>query len=95
MRVEMHFKCVFFNLLLFFTGLPSQHIIYVRNIEEGLPLFLFNYSDRKIYGLYVAAGHGQLNIDPYAWTNGGSEKTPFAAQVIALLLEFYIHSFSG
>ncbi|KAJ4772114.1 Kelch-like protein 12 [Rhynchospora pubera] len=62
-------------------GLPSNHINYVRNIEEGLPLFLFNYIDRKMYGLYVAAGPGQLNINPYAWTDGGSEKTPFPAQV--------------
>ncbi|KAH7677730.1 Development/cell death domain-containing protein [Dioscorea alata] len=62
-------------------GLPSLHFSYVRKIEPGLPLFLFNYSDRKMYGIYEAAGCGQMNIDPYAWTDGGAEKTAFPAQV--------------
>ncbi|RCV36894.1 hypothetical protein SETIT_8G018000v2 [Setaria italica] len=39
-------------------GLPRAHISYVRNIKEGLPLFLFNYDDRKLYGIYEAAGNG-------------------------------------
>lgn len=54
----------------------------MRKIEPGLPLFLFNYSDRKMYGIYEAAGCGQMNIDPYAWTDGGAEKTAFPAQVL-------------
>ncbi|KAL8517163.1 hypothetical protein ACS0TY_015396 [Phlomoides rotata] len=62
-------------------GLPAQHILYVQNIEPGLPLFLFNYSDKKLHGIFEAASSGKLNIDPYAWTNGGSEKTQFPAQI--------------
>ncbi|KAL2479393.1 Galactose oxidase/kelch [Abeliophyllum distichum] len=62
-------------------GLPAQHFAYVQNIEPGLPLFLFNYSDRTIHGLFEAASFGRLNIDPYAWTSDGSEKTPYSAQV--------------
>ncbi|KAM0953787.1 putative DCD domain-containing protein NRP [Dioscorea sansibarensis] len=62
-------------------GLPSLHFSYVRQIEPGLPLFLFNYSDRKMYGIYEAAGCGQMNIDPYAWTDGGAERTAFPSQV--------------
>ncbi|GAV62446.1 Kelch_1 domain-containing protein/Dev_Cell_Death domain-containing protein [Cephalotus follicularis] len=62
-------------------GLPATHFSYVRNITPGLPLFLFNYSDRKLHGIFKAAGHGQLNIDPCGWTEGGSDYTPYAAQV--------------
>ncbi|XP_008804154.1 uncharacterized protein LOC103717508 [Phoenix dactylifera] len=62
-------------------GLPSSHFSYVKNIDHGLPLFLFNYSDRKMYGIYEAASHGQMNIDPYAWTDNGIHRTPFPAQV--------------
>ncbi|XP_024012226.1 uncharacterized protein LOC18019545 isoform X2 [Eutrema salsugineum] len=62
-------------------GLPYNHISYVQKIDVGLPLFLFNYSDRKLHGIFDAAGPGQLNIDPYGWTSKGSEKTSYPAQV--------------
>ncbi|XP_044473860.1 influenza virus NS1A-binding protein homolog B isoform X2 [Mangifera indica] len=62
-------------------GLPAQHFTYVKNIDIGLPLFLFNYSDRKLYGIYEAASPGKMNIDPYGWTTDGSERTFYPAQV--------------
>lgn len=62
-------------------GLPSSHFHFVRNIEPGMPLFLFNYSAREMHGIYEAATPGEMNIDPYAWTNNGKEKTAFPAQV--------------
>ncbi|KAL5722596.1 hypothetical protein ACHQM5_006102 [Ranunculus cassubicifolius] len=62
-------------------GLPAIHFSYVKNIDPGLPLFLFNYSDRKLHGIYEAAGHGKMNIDPYGWTTNGSDDTHYPAQV--------------
>ncbi|XP_078445040.1 influenza virus NS1A-binding protein [Wolffia australiana] len=62
-------------------GLPGPHFSYIRKIEPGLPLFLFNYSDRKLHGIFEAAGYGQMNIDPYAWTEEGNSRTAFPAQV--------------
>ncbi|XP_039049216.1 uncharacterized protein LOC120190160 [Hibiscus syriacus] len=62
-------------------GLPSGHYSYVKNIEPGLPLFLFNYSDRKLHGIFEAASLGKLSINSSAWTIDGSENTPYAAQV--------------
>ncbi|GMI73413.1 hypothetical protein HRI_001010600 [Hibiscus trionum] len=62
-------------------GLPSGHYSYVKNIEPGLPLFLFNYSDRKLHGIFEAASFGNLSINSSAWTIDGSESTPYAAQV--------------
>jgi hypothetical protein len=64
-----------------FIGLPSVHYSYVRNIKPGLPLFLFNYSDRKLHGLFEAASPGQVSIDPYVWSKDGSLSTAFPAQV--------------
>ncbi|XP_059462373.1 uncharacterized protein LOC132191396 isoform X3 [Corylus avellana] len=61
--------------------LPAQHFSYVKNIDPGLPLFLFNYSDRKLHGIFEAASTGQMNINPYGWTTDGSEKTLYPAQV--------------
>ncbi|KAL1290176.1 hypothetical protein HN51_058584 [Arachis hypogaea] len=68
-----------FQMQLF--GLPSGHISYVKNIGPGLPLFLFNYSDRMLHGIFEAASSGRLNINPYGWTEGSSDCTPYAAQV--------------
>lgn len=67
---------------IYLAGLPSGHISYVRNIGACLPLFLFNYSDRKLHGIYEAASHGQMNISSSAWTDGGLQRTPFPAQVL-------------
>lgn len=53
----------------------------MKNIRPGLPLFLFNYSDRKLHGVFEAASTGGLNINPNGWTEDGSDYTPFAAQV--------------
>ncbi|XP_047147677.1 kelch-like protein 12 [Vigna umbellata] len=62
-------------------GLPAQHFSYVKNIDPGLPLFLFNYTDRKLHGIFEAASKGRMFIDPYGWTTDGSEKTQYPAQV--------------
>ncbi|XP_047325972.1 ring canal kelch homolog [Impatiens glandulifera] len=67
-----------YNNLLF--GLPAPHFAYVRNVKPGMPLFLFNYSDRRLHGVFEAVSQGQLNISPYAWTDG-SYYTPYEAQV--------------
>ncbi|TVU21684.1 hypothetical protein EJB05_31336 [Eragrostis curvula] len=62
-------------------GLPSAHFVYVKNVKPGMPLFLFNYSDRKMHGIFEAACAGQLNIDQFAWSDNGRIKTQFPAQV--------------
>ncbi|XP_065871744.1 uncharacterized protein [Euphorbia lathyris] len=62
-------------------GLPYAHHVYVRNIKPGLPLFLFNYSDRKLHGIFEAVCPGRLNINPHAWTEDGSDSSHYPAQV--------------
>eukprot|EP00897_Mesotaenium_endlicherianum_P007010 jgi/Mesen1/6337/ME000328S05622 len=60
-------------------GLPKRHISYVQHIVDGMPLFLFSYSDRKMYGIFEADGHGDECIDPKAWASGNQE-TYYPAQ---------------
>uniref|UniRef100_A0A0D9Y3P9 DCD domain-containing protein n=1 Tax=Oryza glumipatula TaxID=40148 RepID=A0A0D9Y3P9_9ORYZ len=69
-------------------GLPQRNILYVKNVKPGLPLFLFNYSNRQLHGIFKATSTGQLNIDRFAWMSEQSndaktnaKTTPFPAQV--------------
>ncbi|XP_047965983.1 uncharacterized protein LOC125210473 [Salvia hispanica] len=64
-------------------GLPAAHYSYVKKVIPGLTLFLFNYSDRKLHGVFEAISCGQMNINPNAWITAseGSETTPYPAQV--------------
>ncbi|EES15526.1 hypothetical protein BDA96_08G009100 [Sorghum bicolor] len=62
-------------------GLPKSHISYVRNIKEGLSLFLFNYDDRRLYGIYEAAGNGKFCPESNAWSHDSKSKTNYPAQV--------------
>lgn len=68
-------------------GLPAVHYSYVKNVKPGMPLFLFNYIDRRLHGIFEAASLGQMSIDPYAWSNEDLLKTPFPAQVIKVLTD--------
>lgn len=70
-------ECIFKQLF----GLPAQHFQYVQNITQGMPLFLFNYSDWKLHGVFEALFAAKMNINPHAWTLDGQEMTPFPAQV--------------
>ncbi|CAI9273810.1 unnamed protein product [Lactuca saligna] len=64
-------------------GLPATHFSYIKNIKEGLVLFLFNYSDRKLHGVYEAASPGSMNINRYAWVADTEDcgYTQYPAQV--------------
>ncbi|CAK9223580.1 unnamed protein product [Sphagnum jensenii] len=62
-------------------GLPSQHFRYVKHIEAGMPLFLFNYGGRTMHGIFEATCDGALNINPNAWQADKTSRTPFPAQV--------------
>ncbi|XP_002973471.2 uncharacterized protein LOC9641891 [Selaginella moellendorffii] len=62
-------------------GLPRPHIAYVQHIDAGMPLFLFNYDDRSLHGVFAATGKGALSIDPHAWSPNGSAPTKYPCQV--------------
>lgn len=84
-----YYGFLFFILL----GLPARHFSYVKNIDPGLPLFLFNYTDRKLHGIFEASSMGKMYIDPYAWINDDySNETQYPVQVHMLL---YYKSYDG
>ncbi|XP_024519511.1 uncharacterized protein LOC9629856 isoform X2 [Selaginella moellendorffii] len=66
-------------------GLPRSFIDSVKGIRKGLPLFLYNYSNRCLHGVFEASSDGGLNIEPDAWINkdarSGVDVSRYPAQV--------------
>ncbi|XP_062193656.1 uncharacterized protein LOC133897098 [Phragmites australis] len=48
-------------------GLPLEYASFVNNVKKGMPLFLFDHTLRKLYGVFEAASDGGLNIDKSAF----------------------------
>ncbi|PWZ15789.1 B2 protein [Zea mays] len=44
-------------------GLPLEYRSFVSHIRKGMPLFLFDYTLRKLYGVFEAASDGGFNIN--------------------------------
>ncbi|KAL0923121.1 hypothetical protein M5K25_007167 [Dendrobium thyrsiflorum] len=62
--------------------LPPRFRDSVRAITPGLPLFLYNYTTRRLHGIFEAASFGGSNIDPTAWKDIKCEgESMFPAQV--------------
>ncbi|KAL5715895.1 hypothetical protein ACHQM5_017656 [Ranunculus cassubicifolius] len=62
-------------------GLPPRYMDSVRAITPGLPLFLYNYSNHQLHGIFEASSFGGTNIDPTAWEDKKSQgESRFPAQ---------------
>ncbi|RLN34635.1 hypothetical protein C2845_PM03G27290 [Panicum miliaceum] len=59
-------------------GLPLEYEPFVRNVRKGMPLFLFDHTLRKLYGVFEAASDGGLNINNAAFR---STQRSYPAQV--------------
>lgn len=62
-------------------GLPRSHYRYVKNINDGMPLFLFNYTDKLLHGIFEADGEGDADIDPNAWSSVNRNGYPAQVRV--------------
>lgn len=52
------------------VGLPRKYLPLVESIVQGHTLiFLFNFSDRQLHGLYTATSIGMENMNQAAWKN--------------------------
>ena len=50
------------------VGLPRKYLPLVKSIVGGYTLiFLFNFSDRQLHGVYLATSDGQENLSLTAW----------------------------
>ncbi|KAG0542827.1 hypothetical protein BDA96_02G137600 [Sorghum bicolor] len=48
-------------------GLPLEYRSFVSHVRKGMPLFLFDHTLRKLYGVFEAASDGGLNINSAAF----------------------------
>lgn len=59
-------------------GLPPSQARFVQKIKSGMILFLFEYEERKLFGVFEAASDGGIGIVPDAFSF--SQKS-FSSQV--------------
>lgn len=76
-------ECFEKNLL----GLPDCFSGFVRRVKAGMILFLFEFEERKLYGVFKAISDGGMNIDPGAYISSGKK---FPAQVTIFVPLFYL-----
>ena len=67
-------------------GLPANHFRTAEKIGENTALFLFNYSTRKLHGIFIRDGPAGMNLQPDAWAQyrkpgDRTDSSPFPAQV--------------
>lgn len=63
-------------------GLPKVEAAFVKGIKAGMSLFLFEYEERRLYGLFKAASDGVINSVPDAFSQSGRS---YPAQVFCLI----------
>lgn len=62
--------------------LALEYQPFVDNVKQGMPLFLFDYNERKLYGVFEAASDGGLDItDRAAFRSSGHS---YPAQVTCI-----------
>lgn len=59
-------------------ALPSSMGNFVKQVKEGMVLFLFEFEKRQLFGVYRATSDGAMNILPHAFNSSGKQ---FPAQV--------------
>lgn len=64
-------------------GLTRNCLSLVQRVRPGMPLFLYNLSDKNLYGVFEATSNGALDIEPSAWASVAKRRSgcPFPAQV--------------
>ena len=76
-------------------GVPESQLRRIQRIQPySTALFMYNYTRKRLYGVFEATAPGGLNLDPTAWRNAmmasrklatlgksTSQGSPFPAQV--------------
>ena len=56
-------------------GSPSKDFNKLKNaVNDNTPLFLFNFSSKKLFGPFRKHGKVEMNIDPTAWSGAKQSK---------------------
>ena len=74
------------------VGLPRKYLQLVQSIVPMQTfVFVFNYSDRHLHGVYLATSRGTENLVPAAWTKAEPgvppAEGPFPAQCSFSIIE--------
>ncbi|XP_038995611.1 uncharacterized protein LOC120119882 [Hibiscus syriacus] len=59
-------------------GLPCSQLHFVKQVQSGMILFLFEFERRELHGVFQACSDGAINIVPHAFSSSGMQ---FPAQV--------------
>ncbi|EEC42902.1 hypothetical protein PHATRDRAFT_50624 [Phaeodactylum tricornutum CCAP 1055/1] len=63
-------------------GLPSHMKAAASSIRPGASIFLFNVTDRLLFGIFEALTHAKMNIEPSAFSkNPKAVSSPFPVQI--------------
>ena len=82
---ETYKECMELRLL----GLPHEYLNVVKSLKEGRSaLFLFNMTDRRLHGIFEAAGDGSENIDPQAWARHKHKHHPYVSSPFPAQIQF-------
>ncbi|KAF5190423.1 B2 protein [Thalictrum thalictroides] len=54
-------------------GLPPSQANFVKRVKSGMMLFLFEFEERKLYGVFQAVSDGAMNIVPNAFKSSGKQ----------------------
>lgn len=65
-------------------GLPPPQINFVKKVKCGMILFLFEFEERKLYGVFQATCDGAMGIVPHAYAG------KFPAQVSCVYVLYSI-----
>ncbi len=66
------------------VGLPRKYLPLVECVAKGQTLvFIFNFSDRMLHGVYIATSDGQLNLSTTAWKGAGPAHPTWASDARA------------
>jgi len=70
-------------------GLPGSFSDFVKNVKAGIILFLFEFEERKLHGVFEAITDGGMNIAPQAYVSSGKQFPQVVIFTIILCFPYF------
>ena len=67
-------------------GFPYDHADFVMGVKTGMLLFLYDFEDKKLYGVFEADSDGAMNIIPNAYSSISHQKFPAQVPYVSCFL---------
>ncbi|XP_062115743.1 uncharacterized protein LOC133829918 [Humulus lupulus] len=65
-------------------GLPNSYSHFVKQVRSGMILFLFEYEERRLHGVFQACSDGEMNIVTYAYKKASGRLFPAQVRFIRI-----------